>query len=42
MWIPKYVNMNLTMKQKNHRHREQTGDCSNGHGWQRDGVGSWG
>ena len=34
--------MNLSMKQKeNHGHREQTGGCQGGGGWERDGVGVW-
>ena len=32
--------MNLPKKQKqNHEHREQTGDCQGGGGWERYGAG---
>ena len=35
--------MNVSMKQKqNHGHREQTGGCQGGRGWERAGVGGWG
>ena len=34
--------MNLSMKQKqNQGHREQTGGCHGGGGWERVGVGVW-
>ena len=34
--------MNLSMKQKqNQGHREQTGGCHGGGGWEREGVGVW-
>ena len=34
--------MNLSMKQKhNQGHREKTGGCQGGGGWERDGVGVW-
>ena len=34
--------MNLSMKQKqNHGHREQTGGCQGGGGWERDGLRVW-
>ena len=33
--------MNLSMKQ-NHGHGEHTGDCQEGGGWERAGVGDWG
>ena len=35
--------MNLSTKQKQtHRHREQTGGCQGGGGWEREGLGVWG
>ena len=34
--------MNLSTKQKqNQGHREQTGGCQGGGGWERDGLGVW-
>ena len=34
--------MNLSMKQKqNHGHKEETGSCQGGRGWERDGLGVW-
>ena len=34
--------MNLSTKQKTQMHREQTGGCQEGGGWERDGFGVWG
>ena len=35
--------VNLSTKQKQiHGHREQTGGCQGGGGWDRDEVGGWG
>ena len=34
--------MNLAMKHKQNKgHREQTGGCQGGGGWERDGLGVW-
>ena len=34
--------MNLSMKQKQTQgHREQTGGCQGGGGWEKDGWGIW-
>ena len=33
--------MNISMKEKPHRHREQTSGCQGGGGWTREGLGVW-
>ena len=33
--------MNLSMKQKQNGHREETGACQEGVGSERDGLGVW-
>ena len=43
MWnLKSMTKMNLSMKQKqNQGHRERTGGCQGGVGWERVGLGVW-